>query len=83
MCGVYRITNGSSTSTFFKDNPCVGVNCGEGGCILRNGKPMCVCIGQRMGFVHDDPATWKEPDEHGYCNPDLGDGITPNWVHGK
>ena len=50
---------------------------------MRNGKPMCVCIRQSMGFVLDDPTTWKEPDEHGYCNPELGDGITANWVHGK
>jgi len=40
-----------------KGHPCYNVNCGEGGCIAKNGTPVCVC-----------PNSMKPPDEGLLCH---------------
>ena len=59
------------------DSPCIGVNCGEGGCLILNDKPICICVPSTSHsgkpFDYEDPTTWQKPDKNLYCNDELYD----------
>ena len=59
------------------DSPCIGVNCGEGSCLILNDKPICICIPSTSHsakpFDYEDPTTWQKPDKNLYCNDELYD----------
>jgi len=55
---------------------CDGVNCGEGGCLIHDGRPQCYCppLDKAAAFVLE----WPRPDSELRCNRTVRNPVSSN-----